>query len=335
MKEKMTPHIIAVGTLVVFIVLGLACASDPEFVYLDKSVPKEQSATLYLDSPKKIASIPGLAGWPIFLNSFNEKHAYGKGADTREIIIPAGIYSLANGTQVVNVYTGETMTYDSSVRGDGTFTRTTSDAYYQRIVYNINSVFQFEPGKIYNVSATPIPVYKTNKNSIYIDENGNFFCEGDVTISFLEGAFYRWEFFVNEINEIRGEFIKNIPIHESLVYYRKGYYNKVIKNYDTAITCFDQAIQLFPDYANAFLQRGHTYHQKGNYDLAIADFNQMIKLYPNNINGYNYRGYTYLTKKDYDLAIADFNTALKIDKDNTIAKNYLKEAKEEKKKQKK
>jgi len=30
MKKKWTPHIIAVGTLVVFIVLGLACASSPD-----------------------------------------------------------------------------------------------------------------------------------------------------------------------------------------------------------------------------------------------------------------------------------------------------------------
>ena len=42
-------------------------------------------------------------------------------------------------------------------------------------------------------------------------------------------------------------------------------------DYDRAIADFDQAIQLKPDYADAYYNRGIAYHDKGDYDRAIAD----------------------------------------------------------------
>ena len=63
--------------------------------------------------------------------------------------------------------------------------------------------------------------------------------------------------------------------------------------YDEAIAHYDAAIQLQPDYAEAYNDRGHAYHWKGNSkDLAIADFTRAIALrliYP---NAYNNRGVT-------------------------------------------
>ena len=51
MKRKWMPHIIAAAAFVVFIVLGLACASAPkppkEIVY-DTSIPDDQTATLFV-----------------------------------------------------------------------------------------------------------------------------------------------------------------------------------------------------------------------------------------------------------------------------------------------
>jgi hypothetical protein len=51
MKEKWTPHIIAVTALTVFIVLGLACASTPKTpqeIVFDSSIPQDQTATLFI-----------------------------------------------------------------------------------------------------------------------------------------------------------------------------------------------------------------------------------------------------------------------------------------------
>jgi len=58
-KGKWTPHIIAAAALVVFIVLGLACASAPkppvEIVY-NPSIPEDQTATLLI----------GPGSWEVF-----------------------------------------------------------------------------------------------------------------------------------------------------------------------------------------------------------------------------------------------------------------------------
>ena len=57
MKEKMTPHIIAVAAFVMFVVLGLACATKapapkpPEvIVYNPRNIPEDQLATLFISA---------------------------------------------------------------------------------------------------------------------------------------------------------------------------------------------------------------------------------------------------------------------------------------------
>ena len=45
---------------------------------------------------------------------------------------------------------------------------------------------------------------------------------------------------------------------------------------------YDEAIQLWPDYAEAFNNRGNAYSAKGDYDRAIRDYDQAIRLNPDN-----------------------------------------------------
>ena len=51
-------------------------------------------------------------------------------------------------------------------------------------------------------------------------------------------------------------------------------------DYDRAIADYDRAIQLKPDYADAYVGRGVAYGEKGDYDRAIADFDRAIQLKP-------------------------------------------------------
>jgi tetratricopeptide (TPR) repeat protein len=81
---------------------------------------------------------------------------------------------------------------------------------------------------------------------------------------------------------------------------------------DKAIADCNQAIQLNPNDATAFFNRGRAYEAKGQYDRAIEDYSQAIRLDPNNANAINNRGNTYNKQSQYDRAIEDYNQAIRL-----------------------
>ena len=90
-------------------------------------------------------------------------------------------------------------------------------------------------------------------------------------------------------------------------------------DFDRAIDDFDKAIQLNSDSAEAYNNRGIAYSGKGDFDRAIADFGKAIDLNPDSANAYNNRGIAYSDKDDFDRAIADFNKAMGLNPDDADA----------------
>jgi tetratricopeptide (TPR) repeat protein len=72
-------------------------------------------------------------------------------------------------------------------------------------------------------------------------------------------------------------------------------------------------IQLGPESARTYINRGNAYLEKKAYDQAIADYNQVIQLDPKSVEAYNNRGYACSLKGDYDRAIADYSQAIQLD----------------------
>jgi lipoprotein NlpI len=89
--------------------------------------------------------------------------------------------------------------------------------------------------------------------------------------------------------------------------------------YDKALEEYNQAIQLKPDFASAYKNRGVTYAQKGDYDRAIQDFDQALKLKPDMASAYNSRGLAHQTKGDFVKSVQDFDEAIKLRPDNATA----------------
>jgi tetratricopeptide (TPR) repeat protein len=58
------------------------------------------------------------------------------------------------------------------------------------------------------------------------------------------------------------------------------------RDYNTAITKYDQLIRRYPKLAPAYLNRGLAYKGKGDYDKAIANYNEAIRLEPESANAY-------------------------------------------------
>jgi tetratricopeptide (TPR) repeat protein len=134
-------------------------------------------------------------------------------------------------------------------------------------------------------------------------------------------------------------------LEKGLQHYEKG-------EYDASIEDFTKAIDLTPDFAKAYINRGHAlekrglkeraradydkvagmerskkvnewfsqgmqYFQKKEYDKALAAYSRAIELQPDLVQAYANRGAVYNRLGKYDRAIADFDKAVALDKDNS------------------
>ena len=80
-----------------------------------------------------------------------------------------------------------------------------------------------------------------------------------------------------------------------------------------AIAEYSRAIELAPQDAAGWSQRGQTYRSLGEYDKALADFSKAIELEPTYLLAWINRGAAHRELKQYDKAIADYSKAIELD----------------------
>lgn len=88
----------------------------------------------------------------------------------------------------------------------------------------------------------------------------------------------------------------------------------------------DQTVQLNPNDAWGYHNRGFAYYKQGNLNRAIADYDRVIELQPDYAKVYLLRGLAYQQQGRRDKAIADYRKALEFSKDSegrAIAKDAL------------
>jgi len=151
--------------------------------------------------------------------------------------------------------------------------------------------------------------------------------------------------------------IKKKPSAE--IYYSRGYSYFQLEKYNSALSDFNDALNLDKDHADAYKWRGATYdiledypnavsdlknytrvvkddyvafttlssiqYKIGDVDEAITAASAAIGIDPENTDGYNLRGYGYLLKKSNKAAADDFRVVLKIDPENSYAKENIAE----------
>jgi tetratricopeptide (TPR) repeat protein len=84
------------------------------------------------------------------------------------------------------------------------------------------------------------------------------------------------------------------------------------QEYELAIHSCDNAIEIDPNFAGAYFQRGYAYLNLKKYDQAIADFSKDIELISVATRSYINRGSAYMEQDQYDLAIAEFTKSIEI-----------------------
>ena len=91
--------------------------------------------------------------------------------------------------------------------------------------------------------------------------------------------------------------------------------------YNRAVVHYTEAIDLNPEYAVVYNNRGNAYSKKGEVDRAIQDYNTAIDLNSEYALAYNNRGNAYSKKGEVDRAIQDFNTAIDLNPEFALAYN--------------
>ena len=117
------------------------------------------------------------------------------------------------------------------------------------------------------------------------------------------------------------------PTQTSKSYFDLGKESLANDEIDSAIANLSRAIELNPDYVDAYYLRGLLYTREKDYDKAFADFEKVVELDPNHTdvkaaraNGYGARAADYAREEDYDRAITDFERAIELDPYNADAR---------------
>jgi tetratricopeptide (TPR) repeat protein len=92
---------------------------------------------------------------------------------------------------------------------------------------------------------------------------------------------------------------------------------------DDAILLYQKAIELDPQYSNAYNNLGAAYRHKGDIDKAIAFTEKAIALEPKNSKAYNNLGIIYYDKRDWYKAIALYKKAIELNPILSEAYNNL------------
>lgn len=95
-------------------------------------------------------------------------------------------------------------------------------------------------------------------------------------------------------------------------YFERGLNCAVKKDYECSIKNYDKAIEVKPDYFEAYKHRAVIYYTNGDFPKAIADYNRAVELNANDAASFYGRGTAFSNSGDFDRAIADYTRAIEM-----------------------
>lgn len=114
-------------------------------------------------------------------------------------------------------------------------------------------------------------------------------------------------------NDFHG-FIRQQNIHKrAYTAYLQGVAAQYREDFPVAISHYNKAIELYPQFTHAYVERGDSYIEVGQLSDAIRDYDRALEIDPKLTDTYLNRGITHCKNGDFDLGISDFDSALDID----------------------
>ena len=95
------------------------------------------------------------------------------------------------------------------------------------------------------------------------------------------------------------------------------------KNYPEAVKFFDLLIELHPDNADAYSERGVSKLHMNDLKGALSDINKSLDLEPQNAYRYASRAFIKARIGDTEGAIKDYKRAIELDPENAVSHNNL------------
>ena len=108
---------------------------------------------------------------------------------------------------------------------------------------------------------------------------------------------------------------------EAKVIFQHGNFLLMLGQIDIALAAYSEAIKCKPDYAEAYVNRGGAYNEKGEFNKSIADLDKAIQLNPELAEAYVNRGNAYSSKDDFQNALENYNMAIELKPD--LAEVYV------------
>jgi tetratricopeptide (TPR) repeat protein len=101
---------------------------------------------------------------------------------------------------------------------------------------------------------------------------------------------------------------------EAEAYFRLGWlYQTPFSNPQQALDNYTRAIELDPNYAEAYANRGSAFYTQGNRAAAMANYTRAIELDPKLAVAYYNLGFAHYDQGDPAAAIADYTQAIELD----------------------
>ncbi|MBU0711979.1 tetratricopeptide repeat protein, partial [bacterium] len=121
----------------------------------------------------------------------------------------------------------------------------------------------------------------------------------------------------NEKDQIvlQNAYKKNVDQLDATDWFNKGYIAVLLEKYDEAKSFYLRAIELNPEYTDAYNNLGIVYKEQGNYSDAIECFQKAIAINPNFSEAYLNLGSVYNDQENYFDAIKCYKKAIEINPD--------------------
>lgn len=125
-------------------------------------------------------------------------------------------------------------------------------------------------------------------------------------------AIEKWRSIANTAMNVNDELVAR-------AFFSIGYLHAEQNERDQALSAYDEAITLMPDFAGAFTARGLVKSALGNAEDAITDHDEALRLKPDFAEAYINRGAAKRALDRHEEAIADYNEAIRLDPDSAVA----------------
>ena len=102
-----------------------------------------------------------------------------------------------------------------------------------------------------------------------------------------------------------------------------GAVNITMKQFDSAITCFEEALIINPDHAESYNNLGNAYNDKLDLALAIESYKKAVSICPDYADAHYNMGVAFNKQDDREAAIASYKQAIEVKPDFVEAYRHL------------